>query len=89
MPEHRPLRLAVFASGRGSNAMAIFSAVRSGRLPGIDPVLLVCDREKAPVLEKARESGVPAVQILPRSYPSKDDYEKAILAHLHDKKADL
>ena len=63
MPGSSPLRLALFASGRGSNAMAILSAVRSGRLSRIDPVLLVCDREKAPVLEKAREAGLPTIRL--------------------------
>ncbi len=85
MSENSPLRLAIFASGRGSNAMAILSAVRTGRLSRVDPVLLVCDRENAPVLEKAREAKIPALQILPKAFPSKDEYERGILFHLREK----
>ena len=88
MPEGSPLRLALFASGRGSNAMAILSAVKSGRLSRIAPALLVCDRENAPVLEKARDAGLPAIFLNPKSFPSKDDYEKGILAHLREKKVE-
>ena len=88
MPESSLLRLAIFASGRGSNAMAILSAVRSGKLSRIDPVLLVCDRENAPVLEKAREAGIPALQILPKAFSSKDEYERRILSHLREKKVE-
>ena len=88
MPESSLLRLAIFASGRGSNAMAILSAVRSGKLSRIDPVLLVCDRENAPVLEKAREAGIPALQILPKEFSSKDEYERGILSHLREKKVE-
>lgn len=88
MPGSNPLRLALFASGRGSNAMAILSAVRSGRLSRINPVLLVCDRENALVLEKAREAGLPTLHLTPKSFPSKDDYEKEILAHLREKKVE-
>ena len=88
MPGSSPLRLALFASGRGSNAMAILSAVRSGRLSRIDPVLLVCDRENAPVLEKAREAGLPTIRLAPRAFPTKDDYEKELLVHLREKKVE-
>jgi len=50
--------LAVFASGRGSNFVAL-----AGRLRGNDRhriALLVCDTTGAPVLERARELGVPS-----------------------------
>ncbi len=88
MPENSPLRLAIFASGRGSNAMAILDAIRSGKLSRINPVLLVCDRENAPVLEKARGAGIPVLQILPKEFSSKDEFERGILSHLREKKAE-
>nr|MDA8028705.1 phosphoribosylglycinamide formyltransferase [Nitrospiraceae bacterium] len=49
---------------------------------------LVCDRENAPVLEKAREAGIPALQILPKAFSSKDEYERRILSHLREKKVE-
>jgi len=82
MPGSRPLRLALFASGRGSNVLAIISACRSGRLSGIDPVLVVCDREGAPVIEKVREAGISCELFVPKKFGTKEAYERAILDRL-------
>ncbi len=84
MPGDKPMRLALFASGRGSNAMAIISAVRSGKLKNIVPVVVVCDKEKAPVIGKARDAGIPCELFLPKTFDSKEAYERAILVHLRD-----
>lgn len=53
-------RIAVLASGRGSNFEAICDAFKDTALY---PRLLVCDREHAPVLEKARQRGVKSFYI--------------------------
>ncbi|MBQ2703228.1 MAG: phosphoribosylglycinamide formyltransferase, partial [Alistipes sp.] len=45
-------RLAVFASGNGSNFEAIVRACQGGRIRG-DVVLLVCDKPQAYVLRRA------------------------------------
>ena len=82
MPDASPLRLAIFASGRGSDALAIISAVRSGRLKNIDPILLVCDRENAPVMDRVLEKGVPCELFVPKTFGSKEAYERAILERL-------
>ena len=50
-------RLAVFASGNGSNFEAIVRACRSGRIRG-EVVLLVCDKPQAYVLRRAKEYGI-------------------------------
>ena len=55
---HRPDRLVFFASGSGSNVLAILAAIREGRL-ACTPVGLLSDRAGAPVLQKARELGLP------------------------------
>lgn len=49
-------RLAVFASGGGSNFQAILDAWRAGLHP-LEPVAVLADRS-APVLERAREAGI-------------------------------
>lgn len=50
--------LAVFASGRGSNFVALAERMRGAARHRL--VVLVCDVAGAPVLERARELGVPA-----------------------------
>ncbi len=56
----RPSRLAVLASGRGSNFEALARASQRGELGG-HVALLVCDRADAPVLARARDLGVESV----------------------------
>ena len=50
-------RLAVFASGNGSNYEAIAQACADGRLQAT-VALLVCDKPGAYVLERAKRFGV-------------------------------
>ena len=52
-----PVRLAIFASGSGTNFEAIVLAARDGRIPRVTPILLVCDRPDAGVLERAKKTG--------------------------------
>lgn len=73
--------LAVFASGTGSNFLAIWEAIERGELPATC-VLLVSDQIDAPVIEKARDRGVPVFAFQPRDYPSKAAYEQRILEEL-------
>jgi phosphoribosylglycinamide formyltransferase 1 len=78
------MRLAVFASGRGSNFQALLSARKEGRLPQAEFVVLISDKPSAPVLDLARQAGLGAVAIPPREYPDRAAYEYAILAHLKE-----
>ena len=52
-------RLAVFASGRGSNAVAIFRKFEAH--PDIQVALLVCNNPKAEIINQARHWKVPVV----------------------------
>jgi phosphoribosylglycinamide formyltransferase 1 len=58
------VRVAVMASGRGSNFDALLAAACRGDAP-YEIVLLVCDRADAPVLARAEAAGVPAVCLDP------------------------
>jgi phosphoribosylglycinamide formyltransferase-1 len=54
------VRLGVLVSGRGSNLEAVLAAVRGGRLPGVEPVLVVSNRPGVRALEVAARHAVPA-----------------------------
>lgn len=73
------LRLAVFASGQGTNFQALVDAVRQGELDATIE-LLVCDKPSAPVVERARKAGVDTFIFVPKEYPSREAYETEILA---------
>ena len=82
MPESRianpkPLRVVVFASGRGSNFTALIEAQRRGEL-SVDLVALLSDRPAAPAIAIARTAGVEAVAVKPRDHASREDFDRAI-----------
>ncbi|MCM1151758.1 MAG: phosphoribosylglycinamide formyltransferase [Alistipes sp.] len=74
-------RIAVFASGSGTNFEAIVSAAERGELDA-QVVLMVCDKPGAQVIARAAAHGVEAWVFAPKEYASKADYEREILARL-------
>ena len=74
-------RLAVFASGNGTNFEAIAAACERGELPA-RVVLMVCDRPGARVVERAAAHGVECFVFAPKEYASKADYEREIVRRL-------
>jgi phosphoribosylglycinamide formyltransferase-1 len=60
------MRLGLLASGRGSNAGAILTAIADGRLEA-EAALLICDRT-AGAMDVARRHGVPALLMPRRDY---------------------
>ncbi|MGO4183735.1 phosphoribosylglycinamide formyltransferase [Paenibacillus sp. TAF43_2] len=75
------LRIAVFASGQGTNFQAIVDAVQEGKLD-VTIELLVCDKPAAPVVERARKAGVDTFLFTPKEYLSREAYETEIIAEL-------
>ena len=65
-----PLRIAVLASGRGSNLQAIADAIAGGRLAA-ELVGVFSDKPAAFALERARRIGVPAVAVKPRDFANR------------------
>jgi phosphoribosylglycinamide formyltransferase-1 len=57
----KPFRIAIFASGSGSNAEAIMHYLANHA--AIEVALVVCNKENAGVLEKANQFGVKSILI--------------------------
>ena len=74
-------RIAVFASGEGTNFEAIVSACERGEIAAC-VALLVCDRPGARVAERAAAHGVECFVFAPKSYASKAEYEREIVVRL-------
>lgn len=70
-------RLAVFASGSGTNFEAIAQACVDGRLDA-RVALLVCDVPGAKVLERGARFGVETFCFRPKAYACKADFEREI-----------
>lgn len=80
--------LVVFASGTGTNFEAIAKACADGILDA-RVVLLVCDKPGAAVVDKASGFGIPSFVASPKSYPSKADFERDIIARMEPLNVDL
>ena len=81
-------KIAVFASGNGSNFEAIAAACSSGELYA-DVALLVCDKRGAPVIERADRFGIPVLVVSPNFFGSKEHYERFILEKLEEHEVEL
>lgn len=81
-------KLAVFASGEGTNFEAIARACADGVLAA-EVVLLVCDKPGAPVVEKAVRLGIDTFVFSPRDYADKAAFETEIVRALDARKVDL
>ncbi|GLX67842.1 phosphoribosylglycinamide formyltransferase [Paenibacillus glycanilyticus] len=82
------LRIAVFASGQGTNFQALVDSVQQGELDATIE-LLVCDKPAAPVVERARKAGVDTFVFVPKEYESREVYETEILAELQRRGIEL
>ena len=72
-----PSRLAVLASGSGSNLQAILDACAGGKLAA-EVVQVVSDRGDAYALERARTAGVPAVHLPRADGEARADYDSRL-----------
>lgn len=81
-------RIAIFASGEGSNFQVLADACRRGDIPA-EAALMVCDRPSARVNERADRMGIERFTFSPRDYASKAEYEREIVRRLDEKGIDL
>lgn len=81
-------RLGVLISGRGSNLQALIDAVAHRRLDAAIAVV-ISNRDDAPGLERARRAGIDTVCLSHRGWPSRDDYDRALVKELQQRQVDL
>lgn len=80
-------RLAVLASGRGSNLQAILDAIADGRLAA-RVVLVLSDRADAYALTRASLAGVPTAVVPRKGFATRDEHDAAIADRLQQSGAD-
>ncbi|HYE95629.1 MAG TPA: phosphoribosylglycinamide formyltransferase [Rubricoccaceae bacterium] len=78
------MRLAVFASGGGSNFQALLDAVDEGWL-NAEPVLLVTDREGTGAAARAEAREIPIAVLPPAQFASEDAFAEALLRALEER----
>lgn len=82
------MNIAVFASGRGSNLMAILNAIKEGKLNARISVV-ISNNSNAGALEIARANGIDALHISRKQFSSDEDYVNRILCELKSRNIEL
>ena len=77
-------KIAVFASGNGSNFQCIADAVRTGSLDA-EIALVVCDRPGAYVIERAKREKIELFLFSAKDYETKAAFEEEIVNRLKEK----
>jgi phosphoribosylglycinamide formyltransferase-1 len=82
-----PLRLAVLASGKGSNLVAIADAIARGELNATIQVVIY-NNPDAGVVQKAEQYGIPTVLLDHRRFASREALDTAIIETVQAHQAD-
>lgn len=82
-----PLKIAILASGSGTNAQAMIDKAAAGVLD-VDIRLIVSNRPGAGVLERAARAGVPSLVLDHTEYPDREAHEAAVVEALKASGAD-
>ncbi len=94
MPINRtaPLRVAVLASGRGSNLQAIIDAIEAGQVQA-QIVCVISNKKDVGALERARKHGLKDLFVDPKPFAGRSDsreaYDRALLEHLQQHEIEL
>ncbi len=81
-------RIAVLASGRGSNLEAILEAEARGEIAG-RVTIVISDRTDALALKKAEKAGVKAFFLDPQEHGTRESYDQALIDMLRSAQIDL
>ncbi|NLW24243.1 MAG: phosphoribosylglycinamide formyltransferase [Clostridia bacterium] len=81
-------KLAVLASGRGTNLQALFDASKMGEMPAQVEVV-ISDKKEAQALKRAQDNKIPAIFVDPSSFPSKKNFEQELIRILNGFDYDL
>ncbi len=82
------MKIAVFASGRGSNLQALIDASASGFIPA-EIKLVISDNKNAVALKRAEAARIENIFIDPDKFNTKREYEKKLIELLKEYKIDL
>ena len=81
-------KIAIFASGNGSNFQAIIDEIEKGNLTA-KIVALVTDKPDCFAVKRAQKHNIPIFSVTSKNYISKEEYEKEIASFLIEKNVSL
>lgn len=81
-------RIAVLASGRGSNLQALLDAIAAGTLPA-RIVGVFSDKAQAPALQRACDADIPALALDPNAFDTRVAFDHALFERVDESEADI
>jgi phosphoribosylglycinamide formyltransferase 1 len=82
------MRIAVLASGSGSNLQAILDACASRAIPA-QVAVVICNVADAKALRRAEAAGVPAVLVSHQKVASREEYDRQVVTALQKHSVEL
>ena len=83
------LRVGVMVSGGGTNLQAILDSIDNGTIRNARVEVVISNNRNAYALERARNHGIEAVCVSPRSYESREQFNEAFLEKVNESQLDL
>lgn len=84
-----PVRIAVFASGRGSNFQALHAVLHGMEDAPANIVLCISNNPNPGAFEFAREAGIESMRLSPKMYDDEQEYERSLLWALGERDIEL
>ena len=72
------MKIAVLASGSGTNLQALIDQLHHDENSGVDIAVVVSDRRKAYALTRAEKAGIPTHVVRVRDFPNRDAFDTEI-----------
>lgn len=84
----KPTKIAVFASGEGTNLQSLIDAVKTGQIPG-EIVLVLSSNPSAGALARAKKAGIPTAVVEAKSFHDVDAYGSALVRECEKRAVEL
>ena len=83
------MKIAVCVSGGGTNLQAIMDAIDNGTITNTEIAVVVANNQNAYALERAKQHGIEAICVSPKSYETREQFNEALLATIDSYEVDL
>lgn len=83
------LRVGVLVSGGGTNLQAVIDAIKTGKITNVSIEAVISNNPNAYALTRAKENNIDAICISPKTFETRDDFNKALLEKLNAYRLDL
>ncbi len=84
----RKLKLAVLASGNGTDLQSIIDAIKKKKI-NAEIRIVISNNSNAYALERARQNGIKALHLSHKQFATPEEFDEALIAVLQEEKVDL